>query len=55
MKFDSGGIRERDTDRPIEALTEQDVFRVLQLPYIECVHYQFTLTSPSLLEADQPV
>ncbi|GAA5998576.1 type-X family DNA polymerase [Rhodotorula paludigena] len=35
MKFDSGGIRERDTDRPIEALTEQDVFRVLQLPYID--------------------
>ncbi|GAA5969468.1 hypothetical protein JCM8115_003262, partial [Rhodotorula mucilaginosa] len=33
-KFDSGGIRTRDTDRPVEAKSEEDVFRVLGLKYI---------------------
>ncbi|GAA5990221.1 hypothetical protein JCM10908_005880 [Rhodotorula pacifica] len=34
FKFDSGGIRTRDTDLPVEATTEEDVFRVLGLEYI---------------------
>lgn len=33
-KFDSGGIRTRETDRPVEAKSEEDVFRVLGLKYI---------------------
>ncbi|GAA6054740.1 hypothetical protein NBRC10513_007390 [Rhodotorula toruloides] len=34
LKFDSGGIRNRTTDEPVEAVTEKDVFRVLGLDYI---------------------
>ncbi|GAA5879209.1 hypothetical protein JCM3774_003521 [Rhodotorula dairenensis] len=34
LKFDSGGIRTRDTDQPVEAQSEEDVFRVLGLEYI---------------------
>lgn len=37
LKFDSGGIRTAATDQPVEAATEQDVFRVLGLEYIPCV------------------
>lgn len=36
-KFDSGGIRTQQTDEPVEAVTEKDVFRVLGLEYIPCV------------------
>ncbi|KAJ8293969.1 Sorting nexin-41 [Rhodotorula toruloides] len=36
LNFDSGGIRDRTTDEPVEAVTEKDVFRVLGLDYIPC-------------------
>ncbi|BGP33527.1 hypothetical protein JCM10296v2_005331 [Rhodotorula toruloides] len=34
LKFDSGGIRNRTTDEPVEAVKEKDVFRILGLDYI---------------------
>ncbi|KAL7339811.1 sorting nexin-41 [Rhodotorula toruloides] len=37
LKFDSGGIRDRTTDEPVEAVTEKDVFRVLGLDYIPSI------------------
>lgn len=35
--FDSGGIRSKDTNEPVEAKTERDCFRLLKLEWIPCV------------------
>lgn len=36
LKFDSGGIRQRSTDEPVSAVSEEDVFRAMNIPWI-CV------------------